>query len=163
MNLIDLFELQENLDEAIRKEQSLEGESLLSQKTLALQVEIGELANKTRCFKFWSSNKISNNKIILEELANSLYFILSLGLEKNFNDIVDIQLKESRCSINSQFLNLYVDINDFLVCSSKDHYITLFEDFLSLGLSLGYHPKEIKKCYNKIYMNKHYTDEKQYS
>lgn len=163
MNLINLFELQENLDEIIRKEHGLEGESLLSQKILALQVEIGELANETRCFKFWSNNKLSNSKIILEELANSLYFILSLGVEKNFHDIVDVPLKQSRCNINSQFLNLYVDINDFLVCSSKDHYITLFEDFLSLGSSLGYPPKEITKAYNKIYMNRHYIDEKQYS
>ncbi|MCH3965578.1 MAG: dUTP diphosphatase [Clostridium sp.] len=163
MNLINLFELQENLDEVIRKEHGLEGESLLSQKTLALQVEIGELANATRCFKFWSNNKILNDKIILEQLANSLYFMLSLGLEKKFNDIVDIKLKESRCNITSQFLNLYVDINDFLVCSSKDHYITLFEDFLSLGSSLGFTPNEIKKCYNKIYMNTHYISEKQYS
>lgn len=163
MNLTNLFELQENLDEVIRKEHGLEGELLLSQKTLALQVEIGELANETKCFKFWIDNKVSNSKVILEELANSLYFILSLGLEKSFNDIEDIQLKNSRCNINSQFLNIYVDINDFLVCSSKDHYITLFEDFLSLGSSLGYSPSEIQKTYNKIYMNKHYIDEKQYS
>ncbi|MBA5851704.1 dUTP diphosphatase [Clostridium sp. cel8] len=162
MDFINLFELQENLDELIRKEQGLEGTSLLSEKTLALQVEIGELANRTRCFKFWSNNKITNNKLILEQLANSLYFILSLGLEKSFNDIGDIKLTKSKCNITSQFLNIYVDINDFLVCSSKDHYITLFEDFLSLCLSLGYHPNEVKKAYNNIYTNKHYLSEKKY-
>lgn len=160
MDLINLFELQENLDVRIRKDQDLEGESLLSQKTLALQVEIAELADETRCYKFWNSNNISNDKLILEGLVNSLYFLLSLGIEKNFNDIERIQLKENKCNIISQFLNLYVDINDFIVCSSKDHYITLFEDFLSLISSLKYSCSDIVKEYTNIYVSGNY--EKQY-
>lgn len=163
MDFINLFQLQEILDEKIKKEHALEGKSLLSQKTLALQVEIAELANETKCFKFWNNKNVSNNKLILEELVNSLYFMLSLGLEKKFDDIDTIQLNKNDCTITSQFLNLYVDINDFLVCSSKDHYITLLEDFLSLGFNLGYSPEEIQKAYNKSYMNTNYINQPQYS
>ncbi|WP_147565526.1 dUTP diphosphatase [Clostridium tyrobutyricum] len=162
MNLINLFELQQNLDVRIRKEQGLEHESLLSQKTLALQVEIAELANESRCYKFWNSTNISNNKSILESLVNSLYFLLSLGIEKNFNDINTIQYRENKSNITSQFLNLYVDINDFIVCSSKDHYITLFEDFLSITLNFGYSPNTIIKEYTSTYISGHYLGEKQY-
>lgn len=163
MNFTNLFELQEILDEKIKKEHGLDGESLLSQKTLALQVEIAELANETKCFKFWNNKNVSNHKIILEELVNSLYFILSLGIEKKFNDIINIQFKKNDCTITSQFLNLYVDINDFLVCSSKDHYITLFEDFFSLGFSLGYSIEQIQEAYNKSYMDTNYINQPQYS
>lgn len=162
MDFTNLFELQENLDDALRKDQGLEGISLLSQKTLALQVEIGELADKTRCFKFWSRSKATNSSAILDQLANSLYFILALGLEKQFDNINNVQTKENNRNITSQFLNIYVDINDFLVCSSKDHYITLLEDFLSLCSSLGYSPVEVEKTYSKIYMNTNYIDEKKY-
>ena len=146
MNLANLFQLQENLDEHIREEHCLHGESLISKKILALQVELAELANETRCFKFWSNKKASDKETILEEYVDCLHFILTLGLEKGFTDI-QLEDKELQCDITSQFLNLYIDINDFIICSSKDHYITLFEDFLTLGKMLGFTTLETEEAY----------------
>lgn len=146
MNFIKLFELQKNLDEQIRRQQGLDDESLLSKKVLALQVEIAGLANESKCFRFWSSKNVSDRKLLLEEYVDSLHFILTLGLEKNFTDVIP-QFKESQYDITAQFLNLYVDINDFVVCSSRDHYLTLFEDFLSLGHSLDFSTSEIEEAY----------------
>jgi dimeric dUTPase (all-alpha-NTP-PPase superfamily) len=57
MNLTKLFEIQKQLDERIVKEYNLQGEDLLPKKILALQVELGELANEWRGFKFWSSRQ----------------------------------------------------------------------------------------------------------
>jgi dimeric dUTPase (all-alpha-NTP-PPase superfamily) len=57
MNLKHLFELQRKLDEHIVKEKGLEGQDLLPKKILALQVELGELANEWRGFKFWSEDQ----------------------------------------------------------------------------------------------------------
>lgn len=57
MNLNELFELQAKLDDRIVKEKGLYGEDLLPKKILALQVELGELANEWRGFKFWSNNR----------------------------------------------------------------------------------------------------------
>lgn len=57
MNLTKLFEMQRELDERIIKEKGLEGQNLLSNTVLALQVEIGELANEWRGFKFWSTRQ----------------------------------------------------------------------------------------------------------
>ncbi|MTK11181.1 MAG: hypothetical protein F8N39_03545 [Clostridiaceae bacterium] len=146
MNFSKLFKLQENLDNRILQQRGLDNKSLTSKKILALQVEIAELANETRCFKFWSDKGPSNKSIILEEYVDCLHFILTLGLEKQFNDI-EIETKELQYDITSQFLNLYVDINDFIVSSSRDHYLTLFEDFLSLGKSLGFSINEIEEAY----------------
>lgn len=146
MHLKKLFELQEILDDRIRQQHNLHGEILLSKKTLALNVEIGELANETRCFKFWSDKKPSEKKVILEEYVDCLHFILSIGIEKQFTD-VDIDSKNPEYALTDQFLNLYIDVNDFIVCSSKDHYITLFEDFLSLGRSLGFDDEAIVSAY----------------
>lgn len=58
MNLSKLFETQRKLDERIVKEKGLEGQDLLPMKILALQVELGELANEWRGFKFWSEDRI---------------------------------------------------------------------------------------------------------
>lgn len=57
MNLNNLFEIQDKLDKHIVKEKGLEGQDLLDQKILALQVELGELAQNWRGFKFWSKDQ----------------------------------------------------------------------------------------------------------
>lgn len=58
MNLSKLFELQRQLDEHIEREHPVqEGEDRLAKKILALQVELGELANEWRGFKFWSNDQ----------------------------------------------------------------------------------------------------------
>ena len=35
------------------------------------------------------------------------------------------------------------DINDLIVSTSSDHFLTLLEDTLSLGVTLGYSEKDI--------------------
>ncbi|WP_274362724.1 dUTP diphosphatase [Paenibacillus thermotolerans] len=57
MNLSKLFEMQKALDERIVSEKGMEGQDLLPKKILALQVELGELANEWRGFKFWSNKQ----------------------------------------------------------------------------------------------------------
>jgi len=58
MNLAKLFELQRQLDEHIEKEHPRqEGEDRLAKKILALFVELGELANEHRGFKYWSNDQ----------------------------------------------------------------------------------------------------------
>ncbi|MCY9512331.1 dUTP diphosphatase [Paenibacillus larvae] len=54
MNIEKMFEMQCELDERIIKEHGLEGQDLLPNTVLALQVEIAELANEWRGFKHWS-------------------------------------------------------------------------------------------------------------
>src|SRR5690625_5238764 len=54
--------MQAELDKKIVKEKGLEGQDLLDKKILALQVELGELANEWRGFKFWSENLVPTLK-----------------------------------------------------------------------------------------------------
>lgn len=161
MNLEKLFQMQEELDHRIENQRDLASTSLLKKKVLALQVEIGELANETRCFKFWSSKEPSSKDKILEEYVDCLHFILSIGIEKGY----EVQAISTICSnteVSDQFLNLYVDINDLIICFSKDHYITLFEDFLTLGDSLGFTEEEIKEAYEQKNSVNHLRQENGY-
>ncbi|MEK3888088.1 dUTPase [Bacillus sp. FSL K6-3431] len=74
-----MFETQKVLDDRIVKEKGLEGQDLLDKKILALQVELGEMANELPVvFKFWSNKKNDYDKA-LKEYVDCLHFILSFG------------------------------------------------------------------------------------
>jgi len=138
--------MQDALDERIKAEHNLAGIPLLRKKILSLQVELGELANETRCFKFWSTKKPSSNDVILEEYVDCLHFILSIGIEKNFMDI-SLNFKNDTSELSEQFLNLYVNISDFIICSSLDNYLNVFVNFLCLGDNLGFSKEDIENAY----------------
>jgi dimeric dUTPase (all-alpha-NTP-PPase superfamily) len=57
LNFDELFAMQKELDADIVKRKGLEGQDLLPNKILALQVELGELANEWRGFKHWSEDR----------------------------------------------------------------------------------------------------------
>lgn len=58
MNLQNLFEIQKELDAHIEKKHPRnDGEDRLSKKILALQVELAECAQESRCFKYWSNDQ----------------------------------------------------------------------------------------------------------
>ena len=78
--LTPLFALQKQLDEEIAASHQVDYESTFSRRILALLVELGEFANETRCFKYWSYKGPSPKETILDEYADGLHFLLSLGI-----------------------------------------------------------------------------------
>ena len=91
MNLDKLYKMQKELDNYIIKNRNIvmSEEELLDNTILALLVEIGELANTTRCFKHWSTKGMMEREVVLEELADVLHFYLSIGnqLKDRYLDI----------------------------------------------------------------------------
>ncbi|UPK45935.1 dUTP diphosphatase [Paenibacillus pabuli] len=57
MNIAKLYEMQKTLDARIIEEKSLQEQDLLPNTILALQVELGEMANEWRGFKHWSNDQ----------------------------------------------------------------------------------------------------------
>ncbi len=76
MNWTELFIRQKELDRFIQENHDLMKENLTERKLLAFQVELGELANETRCFKFWSLKESSPKEKILEEYVDGLHFFV---------------------------------------------------------------------------------------
>ncbi|AWD86550.1 MULTISPECIES: dUTP diphosphatase [Bacillus] len=70
MNLQKMFEMQKALDDRIIKEKGLEGQDLLPNLILALQVELAECANEWRGFKHWSNNQKPRTKVSTNVGAN---------------------------------------------------------------------------------------------
>ncbi len=149
MNLKNLYTLQKILDEKINTTHDLLKENLIPHKILSLEVEVGELANETRCFKFWSLKEASPENIILEEFVDCLHFILSLGLDLKFNDISvnDLYIDDQNKNLTEYFLMLFNSISLFHNTLSRENYIYVFSNFLSLGKKLGFTPEEMEKAY----------------
>ncbi|WP_102274316.1 dUTP diphosphatase [Cytobacillus massiliigabonensis] len=148
MNYQKLFAMQKGLDQHIESQHQLENEDLFDRKTLALLVELGELANETRCFKFWSLKQPSERKVILEEYVDGIHFILSLGLECGFETEKDYKANIHKAeSVNDQFLLIYELISKFRAGKSLQEYKILFQAYLHLGELLGFHSEETEQAY----------------
>lgn len=152
MDLVKLYKIQKELDNRIQEEHNLEGKDLISSKILALQVELGELANETRCFKFWSNKESSPKEIVLEEYVDCLHFILSIGLDTDFADL-DLSKINNSNDLIEQFQDIFVGIITFQYEPKMENYKNLFDNFLLLGRKLGFTKEEIYNSYlekNKI-------------
>ena len=84
MNIEKLMTMQAGLDQHIELKHGLQSENLVERKILALLVELGELANETRCFKFWSLKGPADQETILMEYVDGIHFILSLANDHGF-------------------------------------------------------------------------------
>lgn len=157
MNLTKLFETQKLLDERIVKEKGLEGIDLLPRKILALQVELGELANELpTVFKFWSDKK-NNYEKALEEYVDGIHFFLSLA---NDLGMLSVDVKPSNVK-NAE--KLFALINRYVAEMWWSHHdikmdvhvkwIGAISHYLSLGRYLGFTWHQIEQAYyekNKI-------------
>jgi dimeric dUTPase (all-alpha-NTP-PPase superfamily) len=148
MNITRLFDLQQELDERIRKEHNLEHESLFERKVLALLVELGELANETRCFKYWSKKPSSDHKIILEEYVDGVHFILSLGIELNVHqEIRNIETSSAEQDIVSLFMKVYRLTLALKENPTKELYVKLISTYFELGQALSFSINDMEEAY----------------
>lgn len=141
MNLSKLFEMQSVLDKRIVEEKGLQGQDLLDKKILALQVELGELANEWRGFKFWSEDREPRTRKIEgcpEDEAN-MFFCPGCGREYS-----EKQQKEfDVCPADNRVLTPLKKTNPLL-----EEYVDCLHFILSIGLELG--QEEWKPHYSKV-------------
>ncbi|WP_017473364.1 dUTP diphosphatase [Amphibacillus jilinensis] len=146
MNWNELFEMQQQLDQYIESNHNVTDQQLFDRKILALFVELGELANETRCFKFWSLKEPSPRDVILEEYVDGIHFILSLGLDKGFQ-IKHVDALPFSGELTDLFNQLYRAIDYFRDDQTQASYLTVFGLFLTLGEQLTFTPEDIKAAY----------------
>ncbi|KMJ56989.1 dUTPase [Bacillus sp. LL01] len=153
MNLQTLYDMQRELDAKIESQHGLRKENLVEEKILALLVELGELANETRCFKFWSVKPPAERSVILEEYVDGVHFILSLGLTFEYGGEVSIGLAEPSESLTGQFNSVYNLVSVFRNDVSEENFSVLFESYIALGEMLGFSWEEVEQAYfakNKV-------------
>ncbi|MDW4527611.1 dUTP diphosphatase [Rossellomorea marisflavi] len=148
MDWNQLLNMQNELDRHIEREHGLQDADLVDKKILALLVELGELANETRCFKFWSKKAPSDQAVILEEYVDGIHFILSLGIEIGIRSIDEPEVLEEG-DPTEEFLKVYSEVNRFSEERSIENLLALFQQFLQLGRVLGFKSEDIFKSYLK--------------
>jgi len=159
MDLSKLFEMQRELDERIEKQHPRQpGDRRIYSKLLALLVEIGELANETRCFKFWSNKGPSSKEKILEEGADVLHFLLSIGNEINVQTSIEI-VPIAKSSLDAQFLALY---DQARLANIKEQWEWTFNLYVGLMETLGFTWNEVEEAYMSKNAVNHHRQESGY-
>lgn len=144
MNIKPLFEKQSEKNSKLIIDPSLDEYKLSARRNLELNVKLSHLADETKCYKYWiDDNTDINENVVFQKYLDLFSQILTLGLDKDYIDSYNVKVVESDYCLSDQFLNIYIDINDLTISPSEDHYQTLLEDFISLGLTLGYSQQKI--------------------
>ena len=147
----DVFKANKELDEMFNMR--FPDTEMVKKNKLELLVEIGELANETRYFKYWSNKKIDIELVKMEYadcIIITLYFfnIMNISLDEEFMEIdkydnVDI------------FARLYKLASDFYYNDDKDTIKEIFVTIINLGYMIGFNNEDIiNACMTKINKNK---------
>lgn len=153
MEFKQLFEMQRELDHFIEENQNVD-KDVFEEKGLALLVELAELANETRCFKFWSTKGPSERTIILEEFVDSVHFMLSLGNMRGYLLTEWPNIKQ-KIDLTQGFINTTQVILTFLRQQSEVNYKAVWQNYSILAYNLGFTVTDIIDAY-KLKNEKNY-------
>ena len=147
----DVFKSNKELDEMFNN--FYPDNEMVKKNKLELLVEIGELANETRYFKYWS-NKPMNMDLVCGEYADciiiTLYFfnIMNISLDEEFSDIDDYDQVDI-------FARLYKLSSDFYYNDDREIIKEIFVTIIKLGYLIGFNDRDIiDACMTKININK---------
>lgn len=150
MNVQPMFEVQKIYNDTLLINDELNSYKLQARKHLEFEVTLGALANETLCFNYLLKNTRNINiSEIFNKYINCISQVLTLGIDYNYTDLIAVPTAPNDYCLSDQFLNLYIDINDLIASPSMDHYLTLFQDLLSLGLTLGFSEEQIQSQFIK--------------
>ena len=151
---IKVYEENKILDDLFNVKYPQMSAEIFKKNALELMVEIGELANETRCFKYWSIKGPSDKTDILDEYADCILMVLM------FCNYIDVSLDEefdvlSSRDINDHFIYLYKLCSNIMDNYNKDYVKKVFANFIYLGSLLGFTDEDIiSGCLLKINRNK---------
>ena len=161
VNLKELYALQGELDAEIAANHHVTYESTHSRRLLALIVELGELANETRCFKYWSNKGPSPKEVVMDEYADGLHFLLSLGIPLKVKKF-DYELNKNKEDLTNQFHHMYALANALNDHYDEAHYIEAMQYYLNLALSIDMSGIDIIDSYKKKLSVNHKRQETNY-
>lgn len=163
MELNELFEIQEIIENKIKKlsdieENSVGEENVFDLKFLALQVKTSDIANLTKCYKYYKIKRNIPKEKIIVRYIEAIKFLLSIGNSHEFNvinkDSIDsIEKTDNVIKLLSNIFNEIVDLKKSVKCkdyvNSLSIYIRLFARYVNLGECLGLSFEEVYDYYVK--------------
>jgi len=154
-NISDIFEAQKATDTLIHANKGLNTGDTFEKRVAALLVELGETLNELPAeFKFWSEKSNQRQKALIE-YADSLHFLVSLGIDLGIEK-AELREIDNDKPIERQFIELS-NMASLLVMedivSNKHVWHSLFSAFIRLGDELGFTWNEVYDAYfekNKV-------------
>ena len=125
IDLTPLYVKQAELDQRIAENHHVSYETTRERRILALLVEIGEFANATRCFKYWSNKPSEAQDIVLDEYVDGLHFFLSLGIDIKVSKKTYNHTKHAD-NLTKQVLEVYRLASLFYKNQDEKSYIKAF-------------------------------------
>ena len=148
IDLSKLYQKQGELDQRIADNHHITYQTTRERRILALLVEIGEFANATRCFKYWSNKASEPQDIVLDEYVDGLHFFLSLGIDINVSKKTYHYTKKAD-NLTKQVLETYRLAALFYQKQDEKSYIKAFQAFINIVPLLKVRWSTIEKAYYK--------------
>ena len=148
IDLTNLYQKQAELDKRIADNHHVSYETTRERRILALLVEIGEFANATRCFKYWSNKPSEAQDIVLDEYVDGLHFFLSLGIDIKTSKKTYNHTKHAD-NLTKQILETYRLATLFYKNQDEKSYIKAFQAFINITVLLKVRWSTIEKAYYK--------------
>ena len=137
---------QKELDERIMDLHGQSRSSTQRKRILALLVEIAELANETRSFKYWSLKKASDHDVLIEEFSDTLHFILSLAIDLGYESFeLDLEFEDKELSHG--FIDWMAAVIDWDKHFDQVHLEQVMKAFLNVATQLGFDDQMIIHAY----------------
>jgi len=148
IKLSRMFEIQKELDATIAANHNISYATTRPRRIMALLVEIGELANATRCFKYWSNKPSETKERVLDEYADGLHFFLSLGIDIGSNK-TEYEFLNPKADPTEAFHEVYHLIDIFKQNQDEKSFINAFQSFFDLLKTLGFSWQDADEAYYK--------------
>ena len=148
IDLTPLYVKQAELDQRIADNHHVSYETTRERRILALLVEIGEFANATKCFKYWSNKPSEAQDIVLDEYVDGLHFFLSLGIDIKVSKKTYNHTKHAD-NLTKQVLEVYRLASLFYKNQDEKSYVKAFQAFINITCLLKVRWSTIEKAYYK--------------
>lgn len=148
INIDRILELQKQLDNNIHTKHNINPKEVFEKRRLALIVEICEMININRCFKFWSLKKDYDKQVLGDEFVDCLHFILSISLHFDL-DQTEYEIKDVVYDDNELTLKVLDLISLAGKIESKDDCKKFIIQLFELSSTFGFTAQDIIDFYIK--------------
>lgn len=150
MELNRLYDKQRELELFVQEKTGISAEEfksveMVDKRVFALKVELGELSNETAWFKYWKQSHVMDRGKVIEELADCIHFILSIGIYRNYCKFVHELNWQQWMKVPIEHLYRYVMESGI---GSSGHWRNAFEHLICIGIKMDFTLDEILAAYD---------------
>ena len=150
----DIYNRNKKLDDIFMNKYIDTEDKLYEKNCLELIVELCELANESKCFKYWTINK-PNKELVLEEFADSLLMVLYMFNTYNVEFVSTVDADSSDDILDEFNVIIRMCTNLMNRDNITDMFLKeIFTRLIHIGKLLLLSDNEIiDACYKKIIKN----------